>query len=777
MTCAFLRPTTSWRTTAARVAAAVFVLAMIGLTLMGRATAAPGRQPTTRPAPPPAVFKAKVVPHWLDRSHFWYRNQLRGGAWEFVLVDAGAGVRSPAFDADRLALALSAATGKRYAADRLPVTILARDAHAVTVAVRDVAWRCDLDTYHLSPARRDVAPATGPAWLPAPTARAGHPDWSGPVPSPDGKRTAVLRDGNIFVRSKAAAEKQLTADGHRGCAYDRFFWSPDGRTIVAFRVEPGDHKVIYRLESSPRGTGRASGGGAGRAILHTDEYPLPGDKLDSFELNVFDVGLGRQIKPDVERIDASGDGGHPSPTIRWRPDGRHFLYEKHDRGHRRLRLIEVDAATGDARTVLDERSSTFIWTAHIEALHLHVLNYLANGREVIYVSERSGWRHLYLLDLDRGTLQPMTSGEWVIRGVYRIDEETRQVWFAASGVYPGQDPYLVHYGRVNFDRSGLTWLTDANGNHEIDFEHPSANFAPDGKYLVVTHSRVDLPPVTELRRVADGRRILTLERADAGDGWKPSTEVFTAKGRDGTTDIWGIICRPADFDPAKKYPVLEDVYAGPQGAHTPKSFRARPFYGDLTSLGFIVVKAEGMGTALRSKAFHDVCWHNLADAGFPDRIKWMQAASAKYPHMDLTRVGIFGTSAGGQAAAGALIFHPDFYKVAVANCGCHDNRMDKISWNEQWMGYPIGPQYSACSNIDNAARLKGRLQLVLGEMDGNVPVESTYRFVNALVQAGKEFEFVLIPGAGHGARSPITRRKLQDFFVRYLQGVEPPSPN
>ena len=205
----------------------------------------------------------------------------------------------------------------------------------------------------------------------------------------------------------------------------------------------------------------------------------------------------------------------------------------------------------------------------------------------------------------------------------------------------------------------------------------------------------------------------------------------------------------------------------------PKSFSPRRRYEDLTKLGFIVVKADGMGTAFRSKTFHDVCWKNLADAGFPDRIAWIKAAAAKYPYMDVSRIGIYGTSAGGQSAAGALLFHNDFYKVAVANCGCHDNRMDKITWNEQWMGYPVGPQYAASSNIDNAAKLKGRLQLVLGEMDNNVPVESTYRLVDALVRAGKDFEFVLIPGGNHGAQSPFTTRKLHDFFVRHLQGIEP----
>ena len=241
--------------------------------------------------------------------------------------------------------------------------------------------------------------------------------------------------------------------------------------------------------------------------------------------------------------------------------------------------------------------------------------------------------------------------------------------------------------------------------------------------------------------------------------------------------IWGIISRPNDLDPTQKYPILEDIYAGPQSFFTPKSFSPRNRYQALNNLGFIVVKMDGMGTANRSKAFHDVCWKNLKDAGFPDRILWMKAAAKKYPYMDIERVGAYGTSAGGQNAAGSVLFHPEFYKVAVANCGCHDNRMDKASWNEQWMGYPVGPQYAECSNIDNAHRLEGHLFLIVGEMDTNVPPESTFRFVDALIRAEKDFDFLVVPNGGHGAGGRYGQRRLQDFFVRHLMGKEVPNRN
>jgi dipeptidyl aminopeptidase/acylaminoacyl peptidase len=270
---------------------------------------------------------------------------------------------------------------------------------------------------------------------------------------------------------------------------------------------------------------------------------------------------------------------------------------------------------------------------------------------------------------------------------------------------------------------------------------------------------------------------MELERADATDllasGWK-APEVFVSKARDGTTDIWGIIIRPTNFDPKRKYPVIENIYAGPQGSFVPKTFSNQLGMQTLAELGFIVVQIDGMGTANRSKAFHDVAWKNLGDAGFADRILWHKAVAAKYPSYDISRVGVYGTSAGGQNAMGAVLFHPEFYKAAAASSGCHDNRMDKIWWNEQWMGWPLGPEYVASSNMENAAKLQGNLLLIYGEMDTNVDPSSTMQVVNKLILANKNFELVGIPNAGHTNGGAYGDHKRFDFFVRYLRGVEPP---
>jgi dipeptidyl aminopeptidase/acylaminoacyl peptidase len=353
--------------------------------------------------------------------------------------------------------------------------------------------------------------------------------------------------------------------------------------------------------------------------------------------------------------------------------------------------------------------------------------------------------------------------------VERVDPAARRIWIRASGVYPEQDPYYIHYGFADFDGSQLTLLTSGNGTHTIEY-------SPNGEFFVDRYSRVDLPTVTDLRR-RDGSLVCELERGDwsglLATGWKAPIR-FAAKGRDGQTDIHGVIYLPTNFDASRMYPVIEKIYAGPHDSFVPKSFS--PFRRDQTyaELGFIVVQIDGMGTSNRSKAFHDVCWKNLGDSGFPDRILWMKAAAQAHPQMDLSRVGIFGGSAGGQSALRALLAFGDFYKVGVADCGCHDNRMDKVWWNELWMGWPIGDHYEAQSNVTQAHRLTGKLLLTVGELDRNVDPASTMQVVDALIKADRDFDLLIVPGAGHGVgESPYANRRRQDFFVRHLWGKEP----
>ena len=545
---------------------------------------------------------------------------------------------------------------------------------------------------------------------------------------------------------------------HDGAPDDRygnlFFWSPDSKKLVAVRTKQRTERKVYFVESSPRDQLQPK--------LHSYPYAKPGDPLPVPQPRLFDLASRKPIAVENRLF----DNPWSIEDYRWAAGSSRFTFVYNQRGHQVLRLLAIDAVSGAVKPVIDERSPTFI-----DYSGKYFLDYLDGSGEAIWMSERDGWNHLYLYDAKAGRVKnQITKGSWVVRGVERVDEAKRQYLVLGGGIHPGQDPYYIHYCRVNFDGSGLTVLTEGDGTHKIDF-------SPDGRYLIDTWSRVDLPPVSELRRSENGSLVCELQRADwhalLQSGWKVP-ERFAAKGRDGTTDIYGVIFRPTNFDPAKKYPVIEQIYAGPHDSFVPKRFASFCPPQALAELGFIVVQIDGMGTSNRSKKFHDVCWKNLADAGLPDRILWIRAAAAEYPYLDLNRVGIYGGSAGGQSAAGAVMTHGDFYKAAVADCGCHDNRMDKIWWNEQWMGWPVGPQYAANSNVTLAPGLKGKLLLIVGEMDTNVDPASTMQVVDALIRADKDFELLVIPGSNHGAaESPYGSRRRADFFVRNLLGVEP----
>jgi dipeptidyl-peptidase 4 len=704
------------------------------------------------------VLKSRVRPHWFDGgTRFWYRNDLGGGAREFVVVEPARGERRPAFDHARLADALTKATDEPHSPTRLPFDAIAfEDGGSVLFNAGDQGWCYDPGANSLEKAERVRTEQDETERLARGRGGRRQPGSPRREESPDGRWVAFVRNHDLFLRDKKSGEEfEVSSEGTESDGYEpRAYWSPDSTKLVAMRTARGDERTVHLIESSPRDQLQPR--------LHAHNYLKPGDRVPVSRPHLFDVAGKKEIP-------ISGDLS-PNPWriegIHWSPDSSQFSFVYNQRGHQVVRLIAVDARSGESRAVIDEQSRTFIDYSQKWFLH-----HLDQSDEIIWMSERDGWNHLYLIDARTGMVKnPITRGEWVVRGVDRVDAEKRQVWFRAGGLHAGQDPYFVHYARVNFDGTDLVILTRGAGTHQIEY-------SPDGQYLIDSYSRVDLPPVTELRRAEDGGMVCELERADWSalreTGWK-APEPFVAKGRDGQTDIYGVIFRPTNFDPTKRYPVVEQIYAGPQGAFVPKGFSALHRAQSLAELGFVVVQIDGMGTNWRSKAFHDVCWKNLGDAGLPDRILWMKAAAAKDPALDLSRVGVYGSSAGGQSALGALLFHPEFYKVGAADCGCHDNRMDKIWWNEAWMGWPIGPHYADQSNATNAHRLQGKLLLTVGEMDHNVDPASTMQVVNALIKADKDFELIVFPGSDHGAgSSPYGERRRRDFFVRHLLGVEP----
>ncbi len=596
--------------------------------------------------------------------------------------------------------------------------------------------------------KEKLSPTEGPG-----EARAQRPRRRGM--SPDGKFAAFIKESNVWLHDlKSKEETQLSKDGTAGNNYGRIIWSPDSKRLVAIKTKAGGDRKVTLVESSPRD----------QLQPKTFSYPYlkPGDPIPQPKPHLFDVEARKEIAVSDELFSNPWSITHEH----WNHDGSRFYFVYNQRGHTVVRLLALDPKTGKVTAVVNEECKTFF--DYNSKLHVH---YLDDSNEVIWMSERNGWNHLYLVELKSGKTTNITKGQWVVRGVDRVDEKSREVWFRAMGIHREQDPYHVHFCRVKLDGTGLVPLTTGDGTHAVEF-------SPDRRFLIDTYSRVDMPPVAELRRVSDGKKICDLEKADASallkTGWR-YPERFVAKGRDDKTDIYGYIVRPSNFDPAKKYRVIEHIYAGPHDHFVRKAFTATPYEQRMAELGFIIVKIDGMGTNWRSKAFHDVCWKNLGDSGFPDRIRWIKAAAKKYPELDIEDgVGIFGGSAGGQSSTRALLAHGDFYTVAVSDCGCHDNRMDKVWWNELWMSWPIGPHYAEQSNVTNAHKLTGKLMLVVGELDHNVDPSSTMQVVNALIKADKDFDLLVVPGGGHGvAESPYGNRRRMDYFVRNLLGVEP----
>lgn len=703
------------------------------------------------------VYHSDVQPVFLKGSScFWYSVGTPSGN-EYIKVNTIDGKKSPLFNADLLVGHLSDALGKNIERKSFQPGNMVPSATLDTLdfSFETCRWQYIVSADKLTRKgvyRRQEREVGGERyWSETNDERTGRA-----VLSPDGKYKAAKYGDNILVSEVATGKKVLESlDGTEGNYYSAdIYWSPDSKNLAVCRIRTAPKHYIYYVESCPPDRFEPR--------LHKQEYAKAGDELPYKVPVIFNVETGRQLIPSTELFPDE----YGLTDLRWAPDSREVTFEYNQRGHKVYRLLAMSAEKGSVRTLVEEKFPKYVNWTRIYRYHFD------DGKRLLWTSERDNYNHLYLYDKTTGrVVRQLTKGEWYVREVQHVDEQNGVVYFSANGREKGQDPYFIHYYRIGLDGRNLTELTPEKAMHR-------ATFSPDYKYLVDVYSTVADAPVAVLRNAVTGEMIATLEKADVSrlvnNGWK-APEVFVGKGRDGKTDMWGLIYRPSNFDSSKKYPIIDYIYSGPGSQYVPKSFQSYNWWAtSLAELGFIVVQVDGMTTSFRSKTFEEVCYKNLKDGGLPDHIAWLRAAAAKNPSMDITRVGIYGCSAGGQEAMNAVLLYPDFYKAAYAASGCHDNRMDKIWWNEQWMGYPVDSSYVECSNIANAPLLKRPLMLCWGELDDNVDPASTMKVVNALIQSNKNFEMIIIPGAHHTMGEMWGEHKRYDFFVRHLMNVTPP---
>jgi dipeptidyl-peptidase-4 len=713
----------------------------------------------------PLVFSASVRPNWIAENSFWYRNTIPEG-YEFVLVDTKKKQRKRAFDHQKLASALSQAVGKEYEPFKLPFQSFEfsqnREALVFSVDSRQYTYRIKKNICTPGEERKRIDRNL--------------------IVSPDGNRGIFISEHNLWMRDLATGKKtQLTTDGIEDFGYGTnnagwtksafpvLLWSPDSKKIATFQHDGRGVGEMYLVTTN-----------VGHPKLEAWKYPLPEDK-EIFRIHrvVIQIDGPRvvrlQMPPDQHRSTITDHIAYRGglADAEWSLDSSQLAFVSVSRDHKHVVLRMTDPETGVVRDILEEKVETF-FESGFGRINWHIL---PESNEVIWFSQRDDWGHLYLYDLESGQLKNrITSGSWNVLQLTRIDRDNRILYFTGAGREPG-DPYFQYFYRINMDGTGLKLLTPNNANHSV-------SLSPSGQFFVDSYSTPVEPPVTVVRNI-NGQKLLTVEKADISRlieaGWIPPVS-FSVKARDGVTDLYGLLFRPAALDPNKKYPIVNYIYPGPQtGSVGSRSFSASR--GDrqaLAELGFIVVSIDAMGTPRRSKSFHAAYYGNMGDNGLPDQITGMRQLAERFSWIDIDRVGIYGHSGGGYASTDAILRYPDFFKVAVSGAGNHDNRSYEDDWGEKWQGlletYDDGTtSYDNQANQLLAKNLKGKLLLAHGTMDSNVPMYNTLLVVNELIAANKDFDLILFPNRGHGfgGDSYMLRRRW-DYFVKHLLGAEPP---
>ena len=698
---------------------------------------------------------------------------------EYILVDPVKGTKTAAFDHEKLAAALSTASGRTIKSSMLPFQTFsyAADGKAIMFNADRKQWKYDLQT---AMATSDTAGNNNMQ-----RGQGGFRGRNIEVLSPDKTKAAFIKDYNLWVRDiKTNEQKQLTTDGIKdfGYATDNagwtssdgaiLRWSPDSKKIATFKQDQRNVGEMYLATTN-----------VGHPTLKAWKYPLPGDKdipmISRCVINVDDAKVIMfNLPPDPHRASLSDDisSSGTFDDIDWNPDGSEVAFLSTSRDHKQEKFRIANALTGEVREVFEE----VVKTQYESGQGVINWRYLPKTKEIIWYSERDDWGHLYLYDATTGKLKnQITKGKWVVTRMIKVDEKDRSIYFMACGTQQ-ENPYFAQFFKISFDGKNLTLLSPGAGTHSI-------SLSPSENYFIDSYSKPDVPSVTVLRDM-NGKQITELEKTDVSRlkaaGWKPPTP-FSVKSADGKDDIYGIMFTPTNLDPNRKYPVVDHIYPGPQGGSVGSwgFSAARGDHQALAELGFVVVLIEGTGNPDRSKSFHDKYWPDMSTNTLPDQIAGIRQLAQRYSYIDTTKVGMWGHSGGGFATAAAMFRYPDFFKVGISESGNHDNRNYEDDWGERYIGLltkgPDGKDnYEAQANQTYAKNLKGKLMLAHGMMDNNVPPYNTMLVVDALTKANKDYDLVIFPNAGHGfgTDSPYMMRRRWDYFVKNLLGKEPP-PN
>lgn len=717
----------------------------------------------------PLVDKASVKPNWLPDGRFWYRILTAQGS-EFVFVDPKKKKKLPAFDQAKLAVILSKSEGVTYDANKLPFTNFSysADGKAIMVTTAQKNFTINSKTYELIDSK--AAQPSGRMKKDIST-------------SPDGTKGVFIKDYNLWLLQDGK-ETQLTTDGIKNYGYatdnagwthsDRAIvsWSPDSKKVATYQQDQRNVSDMYLVTTN-----------VGKPTLQQWKYPLPGDKeIPTLRRVIIDVDnpkvISLKLAPDPHRSTLCDDiscSDGDFTDVAWSNDGSQIAFVSTSRDHKNVQLYIANTTTGELKEIFAETAATQFESGHSSINW----RFFSASNEIIWFSERDNWGHLYLYDAKTGKLKnQITKGDWVVEDIQKIDEKARVIYFLASGKDPGENPYFNHLYKIGFDGKNMVALTPESGNHRVAL-------SPSGEYFVDTYSMQDVPPTITLRSLS-GKLVMPLEQTDISrliaTGWKPPTPI-TVKARDGQLDLYGLMFTPTNLDPNKKYPVVNYIYPGPQGGSVGSwSFEvARGDHQALAELGFIVIAIEGTCNPNRSKSFHDMCYGNMADNTLPDQISGIKQLAAKYPYIDLDRIGIWGHSGGGFATAAAMFRYPDFYKVGISESGNHDNRNYEDDWGERYIGLDTTGAdgksiYEHQANQNFAKNLKGKLMLAHGMLDDNVPPYNTLLVIEALAKANKDYDLVIFPNSrhGYGEYSLYMTRRRWDYFIKNLQDAIPP---